>query len=182
MKRLFIIILAAALAAALFTGCMGKQNRPSGNGSESGAKTTAQPDNTPHAADPQDYDNSVMVTDGRVDGSAFNWLFFKGKSGAGRAAEIQIVSVVNGESRQLVLNGGSEGFKLTGDMGEASYAYLLTFTADFPEDSEVSSAEISVLTNDPDISAEDFFGGAVPADVRIGDTTELGMVIFTDYR
>ena len=178
-----LITLAAVLAAAMLAGCSGKQNTPADSyrtAAPSGA--TAVPGNTPHAADPADYDNSVAVTDGKVEGSAFNWLYFKGKSGAGREAEIEINSTTNGQESHFTISGGPNGFTLNGDLGKAEYAYLLTFTADFADDPDVSSAEISVLTNDPDISAEDFFGGAVPADARIGDTTELGIVVFTDYR
>ena len=43
-------------------------------------------------------------------------------------------------------------------------------------------AEISVLTNNPDITIEEFFGGAVPEDARVGDVNGNGVVVFTDYK
>lgn len=182
MKRICMIVLAAVLAAAMLAGCSGKHVAPDENNKTSSPAATAVPGNTPHAANPDDFDNSVSVTDGKVEGSAFNWLYFKGKSGAGREAEIEINSTTNGQTSSFTLTGGAGVFALDGDLGDAQYSYLLTFTADFPDDPDIASGEISVLTNDPDISAEDFFGGAVPSDARIGDTTELGIVVFTDYR
>lgn len=177
MKLARFMIPAVALAAMMFCGCFG-----SGGKTVSPSPTPAgQAANTPHAAQPGDYDNSVTVTDGRLEGSAFNWEFFLGKSGAGRAAEITLISTVNGVKEEMLLTGGTGSFTLKRASGETTFTYLLSFTADF-EGESVSHAELCVLTDDPDLTAEAFFGGAVPTDARIGDVTEHGVVVYTDYR
>ena len=143
MKRICMIVLAAVLAAAMLAGCSGKHVAPDENNKTSSPAATAVPGNTPHAANPDDFDNSVSVTDGKVEGSAFNWLYFKGKSGAGREAEIEINSTTNGQTSSFTLTGGAGVFALDGDLGDAQYSYLLTFTADFPDDPDIASGEIS---------------------------------------
>ena len=183
MKRIYPVIIAVIIAAAFVcTGCFGKNNNNGGKTpADQPGNVTAAPENTPHTAD-GDYDNSVAVNEGRVEGSSFNWLYFKGKSGAGRPAQITINSTVGGVTESMLLSGGMDGFILNRASGELKYKYLLTFTCDFAEGATVNSVEISVLTDDPELSAEDFFGGPVPENARIGDMTDRGVVVFTDYR
>ena len=166
------------LMAAVFvlSGCGGKTP---GKNNDTAAETVAP---TPQYADGTGYDNSVEVVDGSVKGTAFNWQFFLGKSGAGRQAEIKIISTNGGSSEEMTLSGGKGDFTLKRDSGELTYTYLLSFTADFPASDKYSMAEICVLTNDPGISLEQFFGGSVPENARIGDTNSVGVIVFTDYK
>lgn len=177
MKKYCLAIIAVLTAFVfVFAGC-GGQNGGKNNG---GASVTVAP--TPQIADGTGYDNSVTITDGAVNGTSFNWQFFLGKSGAGRSAEIKLIVENGGSKEEMDLKGGNGSFTLKRGNNESTYTYLLSFTADFPASTEHSMAEISVLTNNPDITIEEFFGGAVPEDARVGDVNGNGVVVFTDYK
>ena len=173
MKK-FCFALIALITAAVFVlvGCGGRNNGQ--------PETTAEP--TPRTADGTGYDNSVTITDGSVEGTSFNWQFFLGKTGAGRAAEIKIVAKNGGAAEEMNLSGGTGSFVFKRGESESTYTYLLSFTADFPASTKYSMAEISVITNDPDITIEQFFGGTVPENARVGDSNNNGVVVFTDYK
>lgn len=177
MKRFFWIMIAVLTAAVLvLSGCGGKDTNKSGD--KAGDVTPAP---SLQIADGTGYDNSVVIADGSVEGTAFNWQFFLGKSGAGRAAEIKITSKNGGSSEDMMLTGGKGSYTLTRGSNEQTFTYLLSFTADFPASTTYSMAEISVITNNPDITIEQFFGGVVPEDVRVGDSNENGVVVFVNY-
>ncbi len=175
MKRFYWIML-AVLTAAVFvlSGCGGR--------AVDGSKAENDPTPGPSLQIATgDYDNSVAITDGSVEGTSFNWQFFLGKSGANRAAEIKIICKNGGSSEEMTLSGGKGSFTLKRGDKEQTYTYLLSFTSDFPASTKYSMAEISIITNNPDLTIEQFFGGSVPEDARVGDSNDNGVVVFTNY-
>lgn len=188
MKKICMLVVLLLAAALVLCACAGDKKSGSSDkidtvpSGESAVKVTgdaaARPDNTPFTADGSGYDNSVRIVDGSVSGSSFNWEFFVGKSGAGRLAQITIISSVNGSEERMTLEGGLGEFTLERAGERTTYPYLVSFTADLAS----GTANLCVITDNPEISAEDFFGGAVPSDARVGDAYGHGVVVFTDYR
>lgn len=177
MKKILALLAAALICLAAFTACS--------KGGGGNARPTSTPSNSaapePTTADGSNYDNSVSFTNGTLSAGAFNWQFFVGKSGAGRPAKISVISTVEGEEHRYELSFMPGAFTVTSGEEEREYTSLISFTADF-EEGEFQMAEISVLTDEPEIDAETFFGGAVPQDVRVGDITDHGMVIYVNYK
>lgn len=183
MKRLVFALASVVMAAAL--AAVGCSNAEENNGQKTGNPTDSPsptPVNTPHVANPDDYDNSVTIIDGSVYGSPFNWLFFLGKAEAGHPAEIRIINKKPEAEDMFDLSCGADGYTLKTASGTETYSNLLSFTVTPPAGSAYSLAEVCVLSNEADISVEDFFGGTVPDAISIGDTTDKGIVIFTNYK
>lgn len=178
MKKLVFAAAAALIAAALsFTACTGRHTSPKPTGSPE--PVTQAP--SPTTADGSNYDSSAEFSNGTLNGGSFNWLYFVGKTGANRPAHITLHSVDEGVSKEYEISFVPGTFTVTEGANTYEYTSLISFTADFAE-GEYTMAEISVLTDDPYITAETFFGGAVPQDVRIGDMTDYGMVVFINYK
>ncbi|MBR6428361.1 MAG: hypothetical protein IKS43_01725 [Clostridia bacterium] len=178
MKRFVFAAAAVLLAASLsFTACRGKHGAPGPTGAPAGATQTP----APTTADGSNYDNTAEFSNGTLSGGSFNWQYFVGKTGANRPAHITLHSVDEGVSKDYDISFVPGTFTVTEGANTYEYTSLISFTADFAE-GEYTMAEISVLTDDPNITAETFFGGTVPQDARIGDVTDYGMVVFINYK
>ncbi len=180
MKKI-ICIAAAALLAIMLIGCAGNSKTPDaapkGTGSGSAKVTglsTVAPDATRIPAPAPEYDNSVKIVEGTVSGSRFNWEFFVGKSNAGKPASITIIKSEGDKDELMTLDGVAGSYTFRRASTESVYSALVRFTS--------GESDIFVLCNDPSMTAESFFGGGFPDNARVGDTTDAGVVVFTDYR
>lgn len=180
MKRFLTAAAAILIAAALpLTACRGRKVQPSPTGSPAAETPTQAP--APTTADGSNYDNAAEFTNGSLSGGSFNWQYFVGKTGANRPAQITLRTVDEGVTREFAISYTPGAFTVVEGDKVSEYSSLISFTADF-EEGEYSMVEISVLTDDPNIDAETFFGGPVPQDARIGDLTDHGMVVFVNYK
>ena len=179
MKRI-ICFAAAMLLAVILTGCTGNSTAPEATPkvTETAARvtglSTVAPDATRNPAPAPKYDNSVKIVEGTVSGSRFNWEFFVGKSNAGKPASITIIKSEGDKDELMTLDGVAGSYTFRRASTESVYSALVRFTS--------GESDIFVLCNDPSMTAESFFGGGFPDNARVGDTTDAGVVVFTDYR
>lgn len=127
-------------------------------------------------------ENAVCFDNGAFLKGSFNWEYFFAKTRAGINSQVRILNVrENGiEDMKLALENGR--YILTNGSDSAEYAFLTGGTYDMPESSGFASADVYILTDDPNMTAEAFFGGSIPADLTLGYTTAAGRVIFISYK
>ncbi|MBO4849217.1 MAG: hypothetical protein J5586_08720 [Clostridia bacterium] len=175
MKRILCLTMIILMAAALVCGCSGSSGQHGVKPSPTPRTSTPSPVQT---ANPKSYEYSITVKDGTVEGSTFNWQFFLAKVMANKPGELLIVNDANGERTEYLLSFRGGAFTVSGPDGEKSYGHIVTETAEL----ETGSADIAILTDDASLTAESFFGGAVPQDIAVGYSNESGMVIFVDRK
>lgn len=136
---------------------------------------------TPAPVDMTD-ENAVCFDNGVFVKGSFNWEFFFAKTRARMNARVRILNARDGgvEDMNLVFEDGA--YTLTMGAENVRYACLTGGEFDMPEASGLASAKIYILTDDPGMTVEAFFGGSIPADVALGYTTASGTVIFVAYK
>ncbi|MCR5809567.1 MAG: hypothetical protein K6G56_08430 [Clostridiales bacterium] len=168
MKKIVCIILAALMALA-FAGCRGNKS-----GDKNKPNVTPKP--TARIADGSGYDNSVTITDGIVERGDFNWRFFLSKIAANMNGSV----TVKAEGREYKIAFSAGSFSVDDGDAVSLYKHLLTFTEELPEGSEHASVEYAILTDDPEMTTERFFGGATDG-IKVGMVREGSLLIFMKY-
>ena len=184
MKRL--LYAAAALIMLFAAGCAGnagdtKQGSAKENGSVvdvGGTEATAVPAKIPESSI---VGNTVRIVDGRLDGTNYYWEFFMSKVSLGMSGKLDISAEYGGAAEVYKLSFVNNGFTLAYGDAKLSYAELVTFEEKAPEGSGAAKLALGILTNEASLTAEGFFGGEIPADVRVGYKTEKGMVIYAVF-
>ncbi|MBO4562131.1 MAG: hypothetical protein J5772_00805 [Clostridia bacterium] len=175
-KALCLIIAAAAIFAC---GCA---KRPSG---EHGASPSPTPKTAAtEAANTQDnknYDNAVTIVDGVVTAGSFDWQFFLAKVVANKAGDIRIISTAKGATTDRLLSFTGGAFTVSGAGGEREFGHIVKDTIELPAGGTYTSAEVCILTDDAELTAEGFFEGLDPAEAYVGLEKDGGMVIFVSF-
>lgn len=172
MKKLTLIILAAALL--LTAGCGKKGSGESGPTPTPG--DAARPTQyVVQTADWDNYDNSVKFVDGKLAGSSFNWDYFYGKAKAGYAADLMISVSENGAERTLELSYANGTYSLSEEGSVGIFGRLAEFEAELSSGAE---ARFFVLTDAAELTASDYFGGAMPENAAPGFENAKGIVVF----
>lgn len=160
MKRTLCLLFAASLILAV--GCGSTPKKPRVSYSQ------------PKIADGTDYDNSVVIENGALSGSAFNWEFFVKKASANLAAKVVII-VKNGDSSATyAISYSDRSYMLDDGVSVSVYKYLAVFEANLSG----GTYSVGVLSDKEGVTLEEFFGGSVPGEVSVGMSTDAGTVVF----
>ena len=112
----------------------------------------------------------VVFSGGRLSGSSFSWEFFRAKVAAARPAELSVAVEEPGSARLLRVSFHDGAF--TAECGGESRDYSSLVQLESEESS------FFVLTNEPELSAADFFAGKEPSASLVGEFTDLGVAVF----
>lgn len=174
MKRSILMIIAAlTFAAVLFSGCVNASS-----GIKPGAKVTVKP--TAQIADGSGYENITVFENGAVKRGDFNWRFFLSKVSAGMNANVTIRHTESGKDYKISFANGA--FSVDDGDTITVFKHLVTYSRELPETSAFSQVEIGILTNDPGMTPEKFFGGDVPDGVSIGLKGTESVLVFAAYK
>ena len=182
MKR--TICLLAALMMVFAAGCT--QSKPDDDVVSLATDTPAatQPasaDDTPApTAAPVDIsdDSAVCFQNGVFASGSFNWNYFFAKTRARMNSEIRILNVTENGVEDMKLRLADGSYTLTNGAESVSFNALVGGTY---EVASGGTADIYVLTDDPDMTVENFFGGSIPEGITLGWSTASGRVVYVAY-
>lgn len=185
MKKLVCILLAAAVAAAAFTGCRGRKTGD--DVTDIGAKPT--PVTTPvtpispgATRDPRAYDNSTTVDKDGIQTGAFNWNYFKAKVSAGYNGEVKLVWTENGEKIEKMLTMKAKKLSLEGD--DREFAFLNSSVVGRSGGNPVN---VYFLTNDEGMTLAQLIGiseadlaSGLPDGAGMGFSNDRGVIVMIE--
>ena len=185
MKKLICLFAAACLLFAV--GC-GKQT---GGGDDDvvavvtdppAAEETAAPaEETPApTAAPIDIsdDSAVCFENGVFTSGSFNWNFFFAKTRARINCEIRILNATANGVEDMRLRFSDGSYTLTNGAESVSYNALVGGTYELASG---GTADIYILTDDPDMTVENYFGGSIPEGISLGYFAASGRVVYVAY-
>ena len=182
MKR--TICLLAALMMLLAAGCTHTEPDDEVVSITSETPAATQPasaEDTPApTAAPVDIsdDSAVCFENGVFASGSFNWNFFFAKTRARMNGEVRILNVTENGVEDMKLRFADGSYTLTKGAESVSFNALVGGTY---EVASGGSADIYVLTDDPDMTVEDFFGGSIPEGITLGYFTASGRVVYVAY-
>ncbi len=142
--------------------------------SETGNTDASKGDVKPHVGD----EKAVVLINGKLSGSPYYWDFFINKINSGFTGSVKIVDY-NGEEKTFwIVAKVADGFAYRKDGQEKIYSSLAVIETSAPADTEASRLVLGILTDEPGITAQAFFGGEVPSDVRAGFENDKGIVVY----
>lgn len=150
MKRTLLILFAAALVFA--AGCKKTDNKPHVSYTE------------PRIADGSERDDSVVIADGVLSGSAFNWDFFTKRAEANLAAKVTVIARADGGEKRYLISYSGGSFSSDDGESTVNFRRLSVFDAEFKDGTYL----VGVLSDRAIASLGELFGEEVPEKLTTG--------------